>query len=329
MEIYNYHGYDDEWIFKSAKGEDVDEKTLFFGLEFAVHGDSPAEDLIADIFHLECAGCFDVYDYFHEIDGFTMVSQLMTLNYLKENIGRIRKVLDALYMAGMEPDDCKMNIHTPLSVYKDRESLRRACGIVHGFKKDMVILCRSRSSIHSCYENIGTVPSTEQLDEIIDHCNDDDYHSLVYLKDAGYGTNQVVEYRMFRETLCADELMAYVELVNNIIKLANSDKPAVTFNDLIYGDYLPQLFRLRTFGRHMEHDKEETIFFGVNDRIGKVIETLKKTARHVQSFEAFDDAITRMLDIISPSDESKSTEKSKVHCSEVQPHECDPFDEPF
>lgn len=276
MRICRYNKPFKKIKYMASDSEVVDEHTPFFGLTILVEGDGSSKDLvdpITDIFYFErrrfSKDCLAP-------DELVMISQPMTLVYLKENIGRIKEVFDALSNAGMESRRDvfrEIVVSTPLAAHKGREALRRVFGILYGSRKEMLRVGCDPYAFRSVeHFGISTVSPTKQLDELVDdHTNSFDDRPLKII-NSGNEANPSVEYSFFRGTLDVNVIMAYVELVNNIIEMANSDKLVVTFSDLVDGDYLPELVDKRVNRREYIYEEK---FELVNNEINKDISRIQ------------------------------------------------------
>lgn len=283
VQIYGYHGWRGRTVFMSTDDEQVNEHTLYFGLEIEVSGPERYKSLIApvaDIFHLEHDSSIG--------SGFEMISQPMTLAYIKANYDRIKSVLDALANAGMKSHDaahCGLHIHTSRKAYKDINAVKRAGGIVNALREEMYKFARRDNSCSYCtYTDIGDAPTDEELDRLLSL----DRYNAVNFTNMSSDRKQTIEYRIFRGTLNATTLLASVELVNNIVKLANSSKIAVSFGDLLEGgDYIPKYVESRNNAR-IVFDGNKTVYFGnINNSFAKVKELVRKNDGFLEALNNF------------------------------------------
>lgn len=284
VQIYGYHGWHGRTIFMCTDEEQVDEHTLYFGLEIEVSGPERYKSLvapIADIFHLEHDSSIG--------SGFEMISQPMTLGYIKANYDRIKSVLDELANAGMKSHDaahCGLHIHTSRKAYKDINAVKRAGGIVNALRDEMYKFARRDNSCSYCaYTYISDAPTDEELDRLLSL---DRYNAVNFTNMNGGRRKQTIEYRIFRGTLNATTILASVELVNNIVKLANSSKIAVSFGDLLEGgDYIPKYVESRNNAR-IVFDDNKTVYFGnINNSFAKVKELVRKNDSFLEALNNF------------------------------------------
>ena len=217
-----------------------------------------------------------------------MISQPMTLAYIKANYDRIKSVLDALANAGMKSHDaahCGLHIHTSRKAYKDINAVKRAGGIVNALREEMYKFARRDNSCSYCtYTDIGDAPTDEELDRLLSL----DRYNAVNFTNMSSDRKQTIEYRIFRGTLNATTLLASVELVNNIVKLANSSKIAVSFGDLLEGgDYIPKYVESRNNAR-IVFDGNKTVYFGnINNSFAKVKELVRKNDGFLEALNNF------------------------------------------
>lgn len=286
VKIYSYHGWREETKFMHLDSEVVDENTLYLGLEIEVQGDRSNKNLvwpIADIFHLES-------DSSIRDGGFEMISQPMTLAYLKENIGRIKEVLNALSDAGMKSHDtscCGLHIHTSYAAYNGKKALERAYSIVNVLREDIKLFAR-RAGNSYCYYNEdidARMPEDAARRDLLTSSR----YNAVNFTNIDNPRKRTVEFRMFRGTLKAETLLASAEFAVNIVKMANSSKSMVCFNDLLDGEYIPQYIEERkktgaTFNNSF-------VCFGILDLVNNTIAKAKDLLQHDQSIDVLIEAI--------------------------------------
>lgn len=226
--------------FLSSDSETVDENTLWFKFEVDVEGKYYLKKWTADV--EDVLTIEDVYvddwadDY--DIAELRLIFEPMTLNCLKENLtsfagdALLGSALYSFSEEGMMATRPSV-IYTPVSAYKGREALRRAYGIVFGLSGAIKEVFRLFNEVYS--PNIGTTPSTKQLDEVIDLLSTK--RSLAMIDFDKEHPDQV-KFRVFKGTIKPLEIVACAEFVNNIVEMANSDKAVVTFSDLLHGEYI-------------------------------------------------------------------------------------------
>ena len=265
VKIWSYHHWPFDRVFLHANGEEVNAHTLYFGLEIEVMGNTRNKNLIApiqDIFHLESDSSIDN-------DGFEMISQPMTLAYIRENYDRIKNVLDALNNAGMKSHNtkcCGLHIHTSYQAYSSMEAVKRCGGIVNALRPEMEKFAR-RSNEHYCsYSDIDLLPSDADLDSLLSQSR----YSAVNFTNVNNNGKDTIEYRIFRGTLNPVTLMASIEFVNNIVKMANSNKSVVRFGDLLDGEYI-QKYIVERAKYNVTFDVDAVVCFGYASVINNII----------------------------------------------------------
>ena len=251
---------------KHSPSENVDEHSLYFGLKIKVEKnldeiDGNLLDPIFDIFHLE-----------KYIDNkIRMVSQPMTLAYLRENYDRIKAVFKSLRNEGYKADeveDASMEIFTLGQGYIDNNAIRRAIVITHAFRSEMRKLTREDNKDLRKWQNVSAVPTDHEILHLI---KDNGLYAVSYNNDCD---NPKVAYEFFHSTLNPDMLMADIELVNNIVKMANSTMPVVRFGDLLNGVYIQQYVEdLEKQG--VEFDRKQFVCFGYNAIESNIVELVK------------------------------------------------------
>lgn len=255
MRIYSYHAWDQERTFKSASGEAVGRKTLYFGTEIETEGstaNSACVSPIADIFHLERDGSLGS-------GSFEMISQPMTWNYIEENRERIEQVFNNLIAHGQkshETSTCGLHIHVSRAALDGERAEKRILAIVHGMRHSMKKFARRNTSRWASYDERfdGKTFSEERLDRI------DKYgHSVAVNCGNTDSQKNTVEFRIFKGTLNITTYLASIQFVKNIVDAANGNAVIVRFNDLLQGEYIERYIQEQS--QHRDLNSEEYVNF--------------------------------------------------------------------
>lgn len=222
--IYPYHSRRN-YIPCTVSGE---EDTTYYGFEIETEGGKEnsqlIENLYSDCFHCEHDGSLN--------DGYEIISEPMTWNFLKSYYATIKDMLDEQYDNGQNADDektCGLHIHVSRSAFKDENAIKRAVAIVAGFKDNMEILGRRSENSYCSYLKVDDKLNIKKKKIML---SEDRYQAVNTTKPA------TIEFRFFQSTLKADILYASIELCKNIVEVANSDVKIIKFKDLLNGEYV-------------------------------------------------------------------------------------------
>lgn len=234
IQIYGYHDWPGQREFKHAEGEEVDRNTLYFGTEVECVGDEDNRFYTAqckDFIHLEHDGSLGY-------GGFEMISQPMTMQYVlsvKDRIAAMFKDLSDHGQKSHEASSCGLHIHVSRRAFKDDDAILKAVAIVNGMEGSMSKFARRANCSYARYARgfNGRDFSKSDVQNI------DTYGHHVAVNTANNSRDKnTIEFRIFKGTLNINTYLAAIEFVGNIVKMANSDRIVVRFNDLLEGEYI-------------------------------------------------------------------------------------------
>ena len=229
---------------------------MFFGVEIETEGGQRNSRLVGtyqDIWHLEEDGSLD--------DGFEMISQPMSWEFIKAEMPRFREMFKALSDAGQtshEGTTCGFHIHVSRDAFDGDRAINRCLAIVHGLSGGMCTIGRRSSSR---YASFYSIPANPRVSDILNipHTGHGVAVNCGYHSD--HGTNTTIEFRFPRGTLNPDTFLATIEFIKNVVELANSNQNIVKFGDLLYGDYVPAYVETRKNVYHNYFDLNESVSF--------------------------------------------------------------------
>lgn len=234
IRIYGYHNWPGEREFKHAEGEEVDRNTLYFGTEVECVGSEDNRFYTAqckDFIHLEHDGSLGY-------GGFEMISQPMTMQYVlsvKDRIAAMFKDLSEHGQKSHEASSCGFHIHVSRKAFKDNDAILKAVAIVNGMEGSMSRFARRVNCSYARYAYGFNGHDFSKRDvQNIDTCG---HHVAVNTENSSRDKN-TIEFRIFRGTLNINTYLAAIQFVGNIVKMANSDRIVVRFNDLLEGEYI-------------------------------------------------------------------------------------------
>lgn len=279
VRIYSYHGWDGEYVKQSMPGEDA---KVFIGAEIEQvnkndRSDLSSKDLVADyldVYHLEHDGSLN--------GGFEMISQPLSWECWKANYERNKALFQALADAGMVSDEdpdkkCGGHKHISKNAFNGQKAIDRAKAIINGLYWEMQKFGRRQDTGYSSFKSIGKYPTAETLCSV-----DTDHYSAFSVSSH---TAKTIEIRFFKGTLNIDTFYAELEFCKNLVEVANDfSKEVVYFEDLIYGDFVPQYWEGRKAKmsttyiprknavdlRFYDHGQELELFFDRKDCLDSI-----------------------------------------------------------
>lgn len=236
--IYSYHGWDEDLNFLKSD-EDSDDEKMYFGTEVETVGNEANRNCIRnyqDIWHLERDGSLDY-------GGFEMISQPMTYKYICENHERFEKMFQMLTDSGQKSHDstcCGLHIHVSKDAFKSEEAIDRAVAIVNCLSDDVKKFARRGENQYCKYDFLPEIIRKSAIDR-----ERHGRYAAVNCEQERHNEG-TIEFRMFRGTLNPVTYFAAIELVRNIVNVANDlSKVEVKFTDLLDGNYIPQYIESR------------------------------------------------------------------------------------
>ena len=250
VEIYRYHRWPGHLEFKKLDSEE--DIKMFFGIEIETEGSEDNKECVADfqdIWHLE-------HDRSLNDGGFEMISQPMSWEFIKSEYPRFKEMFASLIEAGQishESDRCGLHVHVSKTAFNSESAIKRCLAIVHGMSDEMQRFGRRFHCSYARFSDIPSMPSESDLNRI--ECTG--HGVAVNLDTSSFDgrSADTVEFRFPKGSLNILTVMATIEFIKNIVELSNSDTDKVQFQDLIYGDYVPDYIRVREERWHRYFDK--------------------------------------------------------------------------
>lgn len=251
--VYPYHGWDGSYAPLQLDGEDA---KVFFGVELELAGNPINAHLVAremgDVFHCERDASIDSEGG----GGFEVISQPMSWNYLKSRLPQIRALFRKLSGRGMKGHDtrnCGLHVHVTRSYFKTTEAMNGqkdataemfADALVNeSFSENIQTFARRRSSNYYSYRSVGGILTKTKA---VNHR----YLATGHGVSVNFANRKTVEFRVFKSTLNPETYMACVELVKNIVEMANrmaeSGKRVVMWHELAAGEFIPNYIAQQT-----------------------------------------------------------------------------------
>ena len=266
MQIYSYHGWNGKLEFLKTDAE-ADPK-MYFGTEIEIQTRDENRFLcspLRDVFHLERDG---------SISGFEMISQPMTWAYVLANKERIQKMFEALLANGAKAHDgnnCGLHIHVSKAAFTGVEAMNRFTAMIHALRPAMETFARRKNSSYYSYYMLPKNLTREDIDNM-----PQSGHNVAVNAKGRHSDNcnsDTIEVRIFKSTLNINTYLAAIELVANMVKVANNPhKMHVTFRDLVFGEYVPAYVQEREEKWNNVFDYETSIDFAcynLSDRKAK------------------------------------------------------------
>lgn len=236
-QVYDYHNFDN---YEPLNLEDEDDE-IYYGFEIETEGNLKNSYLIDNDGILHCERDSSLRT------GFEMVSQPMSWGYLTSGKTKtfLKDLFEELKNNGQTADKestCGLHIHVSVEAFETDDSVERAKAIVAGFKDNFEKLARRKQNSYCGYLKVDGIKVKKK------DIKKQFHGRYVAVNDTNDDT---IEFRMFQSTLDYNTLMASIELVRNIIALANSDKKAIQFKELLSeGEYLKEYaskFKLKLY----------------------------------------------------------------------------------
>lgn len=315
--VDSYHSPSISTSLKKLRNEE-DEK-LFIGIELEVtkeaRGDYESADHKEAVFHIRKS--YKELGLNFEKDssignGFEIVTQPMTYNYIKSNQDKFKSIFEYLTSKGYYSHDkgkCGLHIHISKESLGDTEeeiqkTIEKIMLFVETYRNNVEIFSRRKHQQFSQY-NAYTIPYHKQFGDNSVITNEDYYksgkmlyeinksdcigHSSVVNTDTSTGVT--IEFRMFRGTLKYETFMSTIEFVYNLVNVCKDNMTSkISWNKVInYGgdfikDYVSNLniindnLYLRDYTKQIENAIKK-----VNDSNVKIIDNYKKHLSDIET----------------------------------------------
>lgn len=226
--IMDYHDFDD-W--KEYTINDKNESILK-GFELEVSGDDC--DNVAGLLN-DILGDFAVYEEDGSICGFEIITNPFSRQYWDKNSEDFKKALDVLKTKKYENVNCGLHVHVNREQLEtedlsSEDVIDNIILIMETFKNELTKFSRRTNSDLARWASFLTDDGEELIFEELKKkkSNKGRYCAL------NITNSDTVEFRIFKGTLEYDELMATLELVDNIVDIARSNKlEGLTWNDIV------------------------------------------------------------------------------------------------
>ena len=339
--VDSYHSPSISTSLKKLRNEE-DEK-LFIGIELEVTKE--ARGCYESTDHKEAV--FHIRKNYKELglnferdssigNGFEIVTQPMTYNYIKSNQDKFKSIFEYLTSKGYYSHNkgkCGLHIHISKEALGNSEeqiqqTIEKIMLFVETYRNNVEIFSRRKHQQFSQY-NAYTIPYHKQFGDNSVITNEDYYksgkmlyeinksdcigHSSVVNTDTSTGVT--IEFRMFRGTLKYETFMATIEFVYNLVNVCKENMTSkISWNKVInYGgdfikDYVDSLniidsnMYLRDYTKQIEDTIKK-----VNDSNVKIIDNYKKDLSDIETAMIgllnesinFNDNITQINDLLS------------------------------
>lgn len=266
MPIYNYHGWRDGYQPMLAEGEQITSSKMLFGTEVETAGHDENSRYVypfRDIWHLERDA---------SIPSFEMISQPMSWQFIKENKDRFESMFTDLMSHDQHSHDtssCGLHIHVSRRAFKSDKAILRTIAIVNGLQKNMELFARRKNSHYYEYSPIMQNFNYGYLRDDVDHTG----HCCSVNTANCDADKNTIEFRIFRGTLNVTTYLATIEIVKNIVEVANDEtKIFVKFGDLLHGDFIPDYVEQRkTHGINFDENASVDFSFAeLSDALDKL-----------------------------------------------------------
>lgn len=263
--IYSYHGYDGGYVPRKLGNE----AGLYLGFELEVDETDDNEELaerVLDEDENEVLHC----EYDSSVE-FEFISQPCTLEYHRaQNYEEF--LFDNLvgHCLSHDAGTCGLHVHVNKSFFDDN-SYGRLKTILFFFKQELFKFSRRQRwdySYTDFEENIEKKDITISKAKGIKKYG----HGTWFNEDSGC----TYEFRFFRGTLKYSTFMASLELIDNICKMAVSNKKIICWDELLNGDYCREYSESRGISCDIPLNFEELE--------AKEVEKVRKTLDYINKY---------------------------------------------
>ena len=246
--IKGYHNRDIPITYKYLETEINDNITindlLYFGTETEVENvkhtisnNEMARKIRQDFRHLDL-----VFEHDGSLsDGFEIISQPMTMAYIKEHKEDFKKIFELLVENGFASHDtrtCGLHIHFSRNIFADNEEkyLQKLALFFDTYKNEIKTFSR-RTSFNWCAFASDSMANNSIDNRYLksglvlkDYYKDNASHHIAI----NNGNSNTIEIRIFKGTLKFETYMASLEFVNNLVlSIKNKTTRKINFNNVI------------------------------------------------------------------------------------------------
>lgn len=230
--IHSYHDWN--WrnvVNKYANNED---KSMLLGVELETNGPTINSAYATnDIFHCEKDGSLED-DY-----SFEMISVPCSYNYWLSYKNQLDQLFATLKQKGQTngDDGYGFHVHIDKKAFKNTKAIGRLIHMIRKFQSQFELLARRDDDYYYDYHANRDISLEDlQCESILDAYFNG--HSSCVNTHIGYDRTKTVEIRIFKSTLNTDTFYATLELVKNMVDLANSDEDITDIKQIVHGDTL-------------------------------------------------------------------------------------------
>lgn len=212
-QILPYHGFNN-WQEKIATNEKKQPK-IFIGTELEVNSTSESQEILNYI----TTNIPVVLERDSSVNGFEIISQPMSIKYIKENESKFKKVFEYLTSQGYKSHDtncCGLHIHV---TRPSDEVIDRILFIMETYKNELIQFSRrANGNLNQWSQFLSDYSGKHEQMKSLEF--------LKQVKNENSGTrymalnlcnNKTIEFRIFRGTLRFETYMASIELVYNLV----------------------------------------------------------------------------------------------------------------
>lgn len=226
--IMEYHDFND-WQPYTVENRN---ESILKGFELEVSGDDC--DFVAGTLK-DVLGDFTVYEEDGSVDGFEIITNPFSRQYWVKNSEKFKEVFKILNKYGYDNCGCGLHVHVNRkqletdNLFSD-DIIDNIILIMETFKEELTKFSRRTQSDLSHWASFLTDDGEELIFEELKKkkSRKGRYCAL------NITNSNTVEFRIFKGTLDYNELMATLELVDNIVDIARSNKlENLTWNDIV------------------------------------------------------------------------------------------------
>lgn len=231
-DILGYHDFNEGYTLHQINSDD---KSRHYGIELETENNTYTASEVNkyEWLHCEHDGSLN--------NGYEIISQPLSLN-LWYKWKEFKGLTEYLIKEGVRSHDtctCGLHIHASRDEINNVERVIAICEL---FKEPLEVLARRANNRYAMFMS-GNRPDMD-IKDIKKAIKDGAYRGDRY--QAVNTTNRnTIEFRFFKGTLNYNTIMASIELVDNIITIANSTQTIVRLSDLLKGKYLPKYAKSR------------------------------------------------------------------------------------
>ena len=223
--------------------------------------------------------------------GVEVISQPQSYNYIMKNKDKIKHAFEEVVKLGYishNSSNCGLHFHFTRPK-NDKYTIQRVWLILETFKNEIKQITRRNGDDHWCkwlsdntYEKIKALNS----DYINDHKDGDRYKAL-----NNTNTN-TIEFRIFKGTLNFETFISDLQFLNNIYKLAKSNKDLclITWDELTKGEYISKYIKEKGIKSNKIIKDYKLTIDNYNNKLYLQFEKINKLLHKniIKQFEAID-----------------------------------------